>query len=98
MAKFRVSKAAQNDMRQIGRYTQEQWGIEQRRLYLEGLNKRFTQLSSNPNISPERTDFEPPIRINPYQKHLILYVLGDQGILIVRVLHENMDVPAQLMK
>lgn len=98
MAGFRVSKAAQADIREIGRYTQEQWGRDQRRVYLDGLNDRFQHLANTPMLAAERQEFDPPVRIYPYQKHLIVYVIEDGGILIVRVLHQRMDVPAQLSR
>jgi toxin ParE1/3/4 len=96
VARFRVSNAAQNDIREIGLYTQKHWGKEQRHFYLNGLNERFNQLADNPEISPERADFTPPVRINHYQKHLIVYALEDKGLLILRILHENMDVSTHL--
>ena len=49
-----------------------------------------------PEMAAERRDFRPPVRIQHYEKHLIIYVIEDSGILIVRVLHQSMDVPAQL--
>ena len=96
MTGFRVSKAALADLRNIGRYTEKQWGKLQRRLYLKGLNERFKTLSVTPTIAAERQQFEPPVRIHPYEKHLIVYILEEKGILIVRVLHQSMDVPGQL--
>ena len=49
-----------------------------------------------PDMAPERRDFQPPVRMHHYEKHLIIYVIEDSGILIVRVLHQSQDVPAQL--
>lgn len=96
MAGFRVSNAARNDIENIGRYTQNIWGAAQRRRYLDGLNDRFIALSEAPEMAAERHEFDPPVRIHPYERHLIVYVIDDHGILVVRVLHESMDVPAQL--
>jgi toxin ParE1/3/4 len=96
VAGFRVSKAAQADIREVGRYTQQQWGKDQRRVYLDGLNDRFQLLANTPMLAAERQTLGLPVRIHPYEKHLILYVIEDGGILIVRVLHQSMDVPAQL--
>ena len=53
-------------------------------------------LAKMPEMAAERRDFRPPVRIHHYEKHLIIYVIEDGGILIVRVLHQNMDVTAQL--
>lgn len=98
MPGFRLSKAAQNDVRGIARYTQKEWGKAQRRRYLDGLNDKFEILSRSPTITAERPDFDPPVRIHSYEKHLIVYVIDHGGILIVRVLHQSMDVPAHLSK
>ncbi len=96
MAGFRTSNAAKDDIRNIGRYTQNEWGVAQRRRYLDGLNERFAALSASPKMAAERGEFDPPVRIHPYEKHLIVYVIDDNGILVARVLHESMDVPTHL--
>ena len=96
MTAFRVSKAAETDIRQIARYTQNQWGAPQRRRYLAGLNDEFKALSLNPEMVAERREFDPPVRIRRYEKHLIVYVIEDSGIIIIRVLHQAMDIPAHL--
>ena len=96
MLGFRVSRAAQQDVRGIGQYTQRKWGAAQRRLYLSRLESKFSQLAESPKLSPERTEFDPPVRIHNYEKHLIVYVADDAGVLIVRVLHESMDLPSRL--
>ncbi len=96
MSSFTVSKAASNDIRSIARYTQDTWGRDQRWQYLDGLNEKLEMLAAMPEMAAERCDFRPPVRIQHYEKHLIIYVITESGILIVRVLHQSQDVPAQL--
>ncbi len=96
MSGFTVSRAANTDIRGIAKYTQDTWGGDQRRRYLDGLNEKFKALAVMPEMAVERLDFQPPVRIHHYEKHLIIYVITDKGILIVRVLHQSQDVPAQL--
>lgn len=96
MPGFRVSRAAQEDIRGIGVYTEQQWGRVQRRKYLSGMEARFERLAESPALASERSEFTPPVRIHRYEKHLIVYTAEDDGIFIVRVLHESMDVPAHL--
>lgn len=96
MPGFRVSKRAESDLRSVARYTQEKWGAAQRRVYLDGLNDTFEVLSQNPMIATERQDFQPPVRIHTHERHLIVYVIDDDGILIIRVLHQSMNVPGHL--
>ncbi len=98
MASIRVSKAALQDIREIARHTQRQWGVDQRRSYLSGLDKTFALLADNPAISPERAEFDPPVRIHRYQRHIIVYVAETGGILVIRVLHASMDIAARLAR
>jgi toxin ParE1/3/4 len=53
-------------------------------------------LATTPEMAAERRDFQPPVRIHHFEKHLIVYAIANSGILIVRVLHQSQDVPAQL--
>lgn len=96
MPSFRVTRAAQNDLRDIGRHTELAWGREQRRTYLADLESKFDLLSHNPRLAAEHKTFTPPVRIHRHERHLIVYVLDEGGILIVRVLHDAMDIPAHL--
>lgn len=91
MADFRVSGAAIRDIEEIGRYTQERWGVAQRRTYLAGLEERLHEIVATPMISPERTEFSPPVRFRPYGEHQIIYIIDAHGVLIVCVLHRHMD-------
>ena len=96
MAEYRVSKAAQKDIREIGLYTQREWGAAQRRTYLSGMERQFENIAQSPFLAAERKEFTPPVRILPYERHLIVYLIEDDGIFIVRILHASMDIPAHL--
>lgn len=96
MPEYRVSKAAQKDIQKIGLYTQQEWGAPQRRSYLSGMELQFEKLLESPFLAAERKEFTPPVRILPYERHLVVYLAEDEGILIVRVLHASMDIPAHL--
>lgn len=98
MPVFRVSNEVGNDILGIGRYTQKKWGAAQRRSYLSGLDRKFSEIARNPKLAAERIEFEPPVRIQHYEKHLIVYVIDDVGAFIIRVLHESMDVSAHISR
>ncbi len=51
---FKLTEDAIANLREIGRYTQEKYGVEQRKKYLEQLHKRFVQLSKRPQMGRER--------------------------------------------
>lgn len=53
-------------------------------------------LSENPLLYRERDGFNPPVRIGYHRKHLIIYTIEYDYILIVRILHGYMDVQNHL--
>ena len=63
------------------------FGVDQAERYHEGMVSVFELLAENPLLARERREFDPPVRLHPYQAHMIAYVVRDDGILIIRVLH-----------
>lgn len=88
---YRLTRRAERDV--IDAYTQGAvgFGIDQAERYHEGLAATFRMLADNPHIARERTEFEPPVRLHPYEAHMIVYVIDDRGILVVRILHGRQD-------
>jgi len=56
MAKYRITRRAEDDLKNIGRYTKKHWGKAQRNVYLKNLDNRFNWLAENPNYGMHRTD------------------------------------------
>ena len=50
MPLFKLTRQALDDLREIGRYTQKQWGKEQRCVYLNRLDEAFHRIAENPAI------------------------------------------------
>ncbi len=48
MPSFRLTELAKQDLRSIGRYTQQTWGREQRNIYLSKLDASFHLLAHSP--------------------------------------------------
>ena len=53
-------------------------------------------LAEQPLVCRERLELTPQVRIHHHARHLIVYLALDDGISVVRILHENMDVHGQL--
>lgn len=72
-------------------------GLGQAISYLDDLELVFKMLSETPLTSRERVEFSPRVRIHHHAHHLVVYVLTEfDEVLIVRVLHESMDIDAQM--
>ncbi len=97
MPKFSLTKQALEDLRDIGRYTQERWGREQRRHYLALLDRSFNDLAENPSQGQRCDEIREGYRKFPSARHVIFYRESvGAGIEVVRVLHERMDMGAYL--
>jgi len=97
MAGFILTNAAKADLKNIGRYTQETWGVEQRNRYLTSLDKCFHELVANPLQGRDCGEIKPGYRKFPIGKHLVFYRINElEQVLIVRILHQRMDVDFHL--
>ena len=88
---YRNTRKADQDTIDVFLRGAAEYGADQAERYHHGLVAVFALLAENPNMARERTDFRPPVRLDPYQAHLIVYVDHNDGILIARVLHGRQD-------
>jgi toxin ParE1/3/4 len=96
MPLYQLSEAAQEDLREIKRYTRETWGTAQAKTYLLELMTTFTKLARRPKMGRLRDDLGLELRSYVAGHHLVFYRQAQQGIHIARVLHSNMDVPQRI--
>ncbi|PHS71174.1 MAG: hypothetical protein COB22_07500 [Cycloclasticus sp.] len=53
-------------------------------------------LVENPFLCRERIELQLPVRIHHFQNHLIVYKQLGDGIGIIRILHESVDIEGHL--
>ncbi len=92
MADFRLSERAASDLSGIADYTIQNFGIEQARRYRDGLVRSFRQLSDNPLLGRSTENLAPGLRRYEHGSHVIFYEVEQEGVLVVRILHQTMDV------
>jgi toxin ParE1/3/4 len=96
MPSFRLTERAKADLRSIGRYTQVTWGREQRNNYLARLDACFHLLAHGPHRGRACDDIRPGDRKYHIGRHLIFYRESPEGVEIIRILHDRMDIEAHL--
>lgn len=97
MKRFRLSKAADADLRHIADYTQQHWGIEQRNAYIKEVFDAFARLSKTPEIAIKMDHIRNGYRKFPQGSHVIFFREEEtHGIEIIRILHKRMDAEEQL--
>lgn len=93
---FFLTRKAKNDLKNIARYTESEWGLEQRNFYLKQLDESFQLLYKTPDIGMSCDYVREGYRKYRTGRHFVFYrLLGDE-IEIVRVLHERMNVEVHL--
>lgn len=97
MRGFTLTELAKADLKEIGRYTEEQWGRDQRSYYLAMLNSCFQDIAANPLKGKDCSDVRIGYRKINAGSHVIYYrQVSEETVQIVRVLHGRMDVETRL--
>jgi toxin ParE1/3/4 len=86
-----LSKAAEDDLADIARYTIETYGIEQAIAYRDVFIRAFEFLAEFPRAARERPELRHGTRVYPCQAHLIVYRIDGEGIFVQRVRHGSED-------
>ncbi len=93
---YKLTPEAENDLIEIYGHSFRNFGETQAEEYFLELGNCFEVLSNTPLICRERIEFTPPVRIHHHGRHLVIYVIQDDRILIIRILHDGMDVKRHL--
>lgn len=93
---YRTTRQADQDIIDIYVRGAADFGVAQAERYHAGLVAVFDLLADNPHIARERAEFNPPVRLHPYQAHMIAYAVHGEGILIIRVLHGRQELERYL--
>ena len=96
MPRFRLTVQARADLRDIGRYTQQTWGRDQRNRYLARLDEAFHRLAREPHLGRACEEIRAGYRKYHVGRHLIFYRESVAGVDIIRILHDRMDIEAHL--
>ncbi|MGF7210838.1 toxin ParE1/3/4 [Skermanella aerolata] len=88
---FKTTQKADEDIIAIYVYGAQEFGTAQAERYHAGLITSFEFLAEHPFAARERTEFNPPVRFHFYEAHVVVYVVTDEHVLIVRVLHGRQD-------
>lgn len=92
MPRCEFTAHAAEDLREIGRYTKREWGVQQARRYLEELELALQKLSLSPHIGIVRDEIAEHVRSFPVGAHIAFYLPRKDGITVLRLLHPSMDV------
>lgn len=91
MAKVRLSRLADSDLADLLIFGEERFGLAAAEAYFRSFDALFDLLSRHPLIGAQAFEDDPVTRVLHHRRHRIFYEVGDEGVMIVRVLHHAMD-------
>jgi toxin ParE1/3/4 len=69
----------------------DRWGLEQAEIYTRQLWKDIAAVAEHPSRGSECSEVRRGYRQYPSGSHVLFYRLANDGIDVVRILHERMD-------
>ena len=97
MFNLSVTPKAESDLIGIWVYTCEEWGVDQADKYLDQLEAGMQQLINHPSLGANYAHVLSGYRRLQVEHHAVFYQVLESEMLIVRVLHEDMDAPDRLL-
>ena len=97
MLKLSVTPKAEADLIGIWVYTCAEWGVDQADKYLDQLEAGMKQLINHPSLGANYAHVFPGYRRLQVEQHAVFYQVLEREVLVVRVLHEDMDAPDRLL-
>ena len=92
MQGYRLSKEAQDDLKEIKNHSHMVWGNKQTQEYLSEIKNGLEKLIISPELGKIRDEIVDGLRSFGVGRHIIFYRLGKTEIEVARILHKRMDV------
>jgi toxin ParE1/3/4 len=98
MKKLKVvlHESAIEDLEEIWLYTFQTWSLEQADRYHGLIYKEIEFLAGKPGSGKDFNHVRKDYRASKVKSHFIFYKYSSTEIEIIRILHENMDIPNRL--
>ncbi|WP_048307061.1 type II toxin-antitoxin system RelE/ParE family toxin [Halomonas sp. PR-M31] len=97
MLKLNITPKAESDLIGIWIYTCEEWSVDQADKYLDQLETGMKQLINYLSLGTNYAHVLPGYRRLQVEHHAVFYQVLGPEVLVVRVLHEDMDAPVRLL-
>ena len=82
-----IQPLARDDIESIYAMGAEDYGVEAADTYIDGLATVLDLLAGMPHLGRLRDEIDPPLRLYRYRAHHIVYDVGQDAIVILRILH-----------
>ena len=91
-----TSRLADQDIHRLVLDGMLRFGVSRSDTYAAGLRRQLDWLTDNPYLGHLRMEFRPPVRVWPYEAHVIVYLIENEDVLVLRILHQRQDLQGNL--
>lgn len=97
MQSYELSKDAEQDLREVARYTLNRWGKEILQQYRNGLKDTFGAIAANDVPKQAFSKAFPGLMVTKHRHHFIFYLINrPHKPIIIGVIHESRDIVSRL--
>ncbi len=96
MTRYVLRPRAQRDIEEIWDYTAATWSIDQAEIYFRRIQRTLAMLADDPRLGRPCDDIRAGYRKFRVGSHFVFYRVIEDGIDVVRVLHQAMDFEQHL--
>lgn len=93
---YRLAPLAERDLEDIWLYTYTHWSLEQANDYHALIVAAIEGLASGRRKGRDASDIRDGYRKHAIGRHILFYRERDDAILVIRVLHQSMDIAARI--
>jgi toxin ParE1/3/4 len=87
---------AQRDIEDIWDYSATIWNVDQAEIYIRQIQRTLQLLADDPQLGRPCDDIRASYRKHPSGSHFVFYRILNDGIEVVRILHERMEFEQHL--
>jgi toxin ParE1/3/4 len=91
-----LTRRALADLRDIERFSVNEWGRANADEYLDGIAAALDRLREEPEILRLERDLAPGLFFYRVKKHFLVCDYQDETVIVLTVIHTSMDLPARL--
>lgn len=96
MNRYELTPLARFDIREIWTYAVQQWGRRTADRYIRDLSAALEAVARDPYRGVATEWIEETCRKQVFRSHVIFYTVSDSGVVVARILHQQMDASSRL--